>query len=57
MGTRKDPKTGKYRPLPYYLKIKESDIEGHGLFTTVRLKSGKYIITIRDYSVYNIAYI
>lgn len=45
MGTRKDPKTGKYRPLPYYLKIKESDIEGHGLFTTVRLKSGKYIGT------------
>lgn len=45
MGAHKDPKTGKYRPLPYYLTVKESDIEGQGLFTKARLESGKHIGT------------
>ena len=29
-----------YRPLPDYLKVKDSKIEGSGIFTKVRLKKG-----------------
>jgi len=32
-----------YRPLPYYLTIRESDIEGLGLFTTQIINKGKNI--------------
>ena len=29
-----------YRPLPDYLKVKDSKIEGSGIFTKIRLKKG-----------------
>lgn len=37
------PKNYTYRPLPFYLTIKKSEIEGLGLFTTERLPQDKLI--------------
>ena len=32
-----------YRPLPDYLELRQSDIEGIGLFTTEDIKAGTYM--------------
>ncbi len=32
-----------YRPLPYYLEIRDSDIEGQGLFTKRKISQGELI--------------
>ena len=32
-----------YKPLPYYLTIKDSEIEGQGIFTTRKINEGELI--------------
>ena len=43
MGNQQKKRNRKYRPLPAYLTVKNSSIEGKGIFDVNTIKAGKVI--------------